>query len=85
MCECGEGILWYVPKKMRAKLYVRWKYVVFLEQFMNSNANFIGLGDGSVTRARARWSDLSQNGDGTWSQSTISEALLWTSSPRVWM
>ena len=29
MCEFGERILWFVPKKLRAKLDVRWRYGFF--------------------------------------------------------
>ena len=70
ICEFGEKILWYVPKKQRAKLDVRWRHGLFLGRSMNSDQNFIGLPDGSVTCARAmvrlvpkkRW-DMAQLGN----------------------
>ena len=30
LCEFGERILWFVPKKHRAKLDARWRYGIFL-------------------------------------------------------
>ena len=42
MCEFGERILWYVPKKQRAKLDVRWRHGIFLGRSLNSNQNYIG-------------------------------------------
>ena len=70
ICEFGEKVLWYVPKKQRAKLDVRWRHGLFLGRSMNSDQNFIGLPDGSVTCARAmvrlvprrRW-DMTQLGN----------------------
>ena len=53
ICQFGEKVLWYVPKKQRAKLDVRWRHGVFLGRSMNSDQNYIGLSDGSVTCARA--------------------------------
>ena len=53
LCQFGEKVLWYVPKKSRAKLDVRWRHGIFLGRSMNSDQNFIGLPDGSVTGARA--------------------------------
>ena len=53
ICEFGECVLWYVPKRMRAKLDARWRHGVFLGRSMNSDSNFIGLRDGSVVCARA--------------------------------
>ena len=53
ICLFGENILWYVPKKQRAKLDVRWRHGIFLGRSMNCDQNYIGLPDGSVTGARA--------------------------------
>ena len=53
ICQFGEKVLWYVPKKQRAKLDVRWRHGIFLGRSMSSDQNFIGLPDGSVTGARA--------------------------------
>ena len=53
ICEFGERILWYVPKKTQAKLDVRWRHGIFLGRSLNSDQNYIGLDDGSVTCARA--------------------------------
>ena len=53
ICVFGERVLWYVPKKHRAKLDARWRYGIFLGRALNSDQNFIGLANGSVTVARA--------------------------------
>ena len=53
ICQFGEKVLWYVPKKQRMKLDVRWRHGIFLGRSMNSDQNYIGLIDGSVTCARA--------------------------------
>ena len=53
MCEFAERVLWYVPKKHRAKLDARWRYGVFLGRASNCDQNFIGLANGSIVTARA--------------------------------
>ena len=53
ICEFGERIMWYVPKKLRSKLDQRWRYGVFLGRSMSSDQNFVGLNNGDVVCARA--------------------------------
>ena len=53
ICEFGERVLHYIPRKLRANMDARWKYGVFLGKSMNSDQNFIGMQDGSVTTSRA--------------------------------
>ena len=53
ICEFGERILYYVPRKMRSKMDPRWRYGVFVGRSMNSDQNYIALTDGSITTARA--------------------------------
>ena len=53
VCEFGERIMWYVPKKLRAKLDQRWRYGVFLGRSLSSDQNYIGIGTGEVVCARA--------------------------------
>ena len=53
ICGSGEHIMWYVPKKMRAKLDQRWRYGVVLGRFMASDQHFVGLAGGEVVCARA--------------------------------
>ena len=53
LCEFGERILWYVPKKHRAKLDARWRYGVFLGRASNCDQNYVGLANGSIVAARA--------------------------------
>ena len=53
VCEFGERIMWFVPKKLRAKLDQRWRYGVFLGRSLSSDQNYIGLNSGEVVCARA--------------------------------
>ena len=53
LCEFGERILWFVPKKHRAKLDARWRYGIFLGRASNCDQNYVGLADGSIVSARA--------------------------------
>ena len=53
LCEFGERVLWYVPKKHRAKLDARWRYGVFLGRASNCDQNYLGLANGSIVTARA--------------------------------
>ena len=53
LCEFGERILWYVPKKHRAKLDARWRYGIFLGRASNCDQNYVGLANGSILTARA--------------------------------
>ena len=43
ICEFGETIMWFVPKKLRSKLDQRWRYGIFLGRALGSDQNFIGL------------------------------------------
>ena len=45
--------MWFVPKHTRAKLDHTWRYGIFLGRALHTDANFIGLLDGSVVTARA--------------------------------
>jgi hypothetical protein len=53
LCEFGERILWYVPKKHRAKLDARWRYGIFLGRATNCDQNYVGLATGAIVTARA--------------------------------
>ena len=53
ICEFGERVLWFVPKKHRAKLDSIWRYGTFLGRASNCDQNFIGLSDGTIATARA--------------------------------
>ena len=53
ICEFGERVLWYVPKKHKAKLDARWRYGTFLGRAANCDQNYVGLADGSIVTARA--------------------------------
>ena len=53
VCEFGERIMWYVPKKLRSKLDQRWRYGVFLGRSLSSDQNYVALSNGDVVCARA--------------------------------
>ena len=53
ICEFGETIMWFVPKKLRSKLDQRWRYGTFLGRALGSDQNYIGLKSGEVVCARA--------------------------------
>ena len=53
ICEFGEVVMWFVPKKLRAKLDQRWRYGVFLGRSLSSDQNYVGLNNGDVVCARA--------------------------------
>ena len=53
ICEFGECVLWYVPKKLRTKLDLRWRYGVFMGRSASTDQNFIGIHDGTIVGARA--------------------------------
>ena len=53
ICEFGDVILWYVPRRMRAKIDTRWRYGVFLGRSPYSVQNVVGLKDGTIVRANA--------------------------------
>ena len=53
VCEFGETVMWFVPKKIRSKLDQRWRYGVFLGRALGSDQNFIGVKSGEVVWARA--------------------------------
>ena len=53
ICEFGEKILYYVPKKHRLKMDIRWRYGIFLGRAAHSDINYVALTDGTITQARA--------------------------------
>ena len=53
ICEFGERVMYYVPKKLRAKFDVAWRYGWFMGRTAHSDHNLLALYDGTVTRARA--------------------------------
>ena len=53
VCEFGEHIMWFVLKKMRAKMDQRWRCGICLGRSLSSDQNYIGLSSGVVICARA--------------------------------
>ena len=53
LVEFGERVMFFIPKKSRAKLDMRWRYGVWIGRSMSSDESFVATADGSVTKARA--------------------------------
>ena len=51
--EFGEKIFYYVPKRARSKLCMRWRLGIYLGMAQNSNEIFVATVDGDVTKARS--------------------------------
>ena len=51
--EFGEQVLFYLPKKSRAKLTRRWRLGTYLGLSNSSNEHFIATRDGNVLRSRS--------------------------------
>ena len=74
LAEFGERVLFWIPKKRRAKLDLPWSSGMFLGTTMTTNEAYVGLPDGDVIRTSAvcrirpdqRWNaDLLQGITGT--------------------
>ena len=50
--EFGETVLWFVPARLGSSLGPKWRFGVFLGRGWRSDQNFIGLVDGTMTRAK---------------------------------
>ena len=53
LVEFGERVFDYVPKRLRSKLDNRWRLGTFLGVTSNSNENYIGTSNGTVTKSRS--------------------------------
>ena len=53
LVEFGERVMFYVPRKLRAKLDPRWRYGIWLGRALHADESFVATSDGKVTRARA--------------------------------
>ena len=53
VCEFGEKVLLFVPKKLRTKAEPRWKYGIFLGTARNADQNFLAVEDGHIVTSRA--------------------------------
>ena len=51
--EFGERVMYYVPKKLRSKLDLRWRVGVFLGTATRSNEAYVGTRSGNVVRSRS--------------------------------
>ena len=52
LIEFGERVLWHVPKKLRAKLDLRWRLGVYVGYSVTSNEYYLGLPNGNVVKSR---------------------------------
>ena len=57
ICEFAEKVLYYVPKRHRLKMDIRWRYGIFVGRAAHSDINYVARSDGTITQARAlvRW------------------------------
>ena len=53
LSEFGETIFYYVPKRLRSKLDLRFHIGVFIGNSQNSNEAFVGISCGNVIRSRS--------------------------------
>ena len=53
ICEFGEKVLYFVPKRLRTKSQPRWRYGIFLGRAWNADQNFLGVAGGSIVTSRA--------------------------------
>ena len=65
MVEFGERVYYWIPKKMRYKLDMRWKVGIMLGVVNSSNKYYIGRPDGNVVKSKSLWCALSHPRGGT--------------------
>ena len=53
MVEFGEQVFYYVPKRLRAKLNLRWRLGTFLGNAQSTNECYVAAANGDVIRTRA--------------------------------
>ena len=53
MVEFGERVLWHVPRRLRAKLDLRWRLGVYVGYAISSNEYDIALPNGNVFKSRS--------------------------------
>ena len=53
MVEFGEQVFYFVPKRLRAKLNLRWRLGVFLGNAQSTNECYVGAANGDVIKTRA--------------------------------
>ena len=51
--EFGEKVLYFVPKRLRAKIDMRWRVGIFLGTAERTNEAFVGTVSGNVVKSRA--------------------------------
>ena len=53
LVEFGERVLWHVPKRLRAKLDLRWRLGVYVGYAVSSNEYYLALPNGNVVKSRS--------------------------------
>ena len=53
MVELGEQVFYFVPKKLRAKLSLRWRLGTFLGNAQATNECYVGSANGDVVKTRS--------------------------------
>lgn len=61
LCDLGEVVLWFVPKHSRAKLDRKWRSGLCWGRALHTDANYMGLNDGTFVAARAIVRVVAQN------------------------
>ena len=51
--EFGERVFYFVPKKLRSKLNLRWRVGTFLGNAQTTNEAFVGMANGDVVKSRS--------------------------------
>ena len=53
MVEFGEQVFYFVPKRLRSKLNLRWRVGTFLGNSQSTNECFVAAANGDVVKTRA--------------------------------
>ena len=53
LVEFGERVLWHIPKRLRAKLDLRWRLGIYVEYAVPSNRYYLALPNGNVVKTRS--------------------------------
>ena len=52
IAKCGEHVLFYIPKRNRARVELRWRHGFVLGRAWHSDSNCIAMASGQITMAR---------------------------------
>ena len=72
LCEFGEVVFYYVPKRIRSKMDLRFRIGVFLGNSQNSNEAFVGISNGNVIKSRSIVRVIAPS---RWDKDTLSKVI----------